>query len=418
MSTELIFPPRNSGEITETRPTDLRFGDDEALRLWVSIFDHKSPATARHYRTQSGKFRLFLRLLHPEWSANCHLQMARESDVAMYEQALGLKAGRNGVRPNLRLSPDELSLHGLQDQPFETALKQSSINQALSVLNAMYEFFRTPNGVMVEPYVTVNPVKRVRKSSTRTVTQTDRHIPLEGIQAMNSYALSAIEQAKMTGDTAAVLNYERKLWIFTLLFGLWGRRDEVSKLSMGDFRQLYDQEWKATLQRKGGKIEEIPVAKWVITALRRYRASLGLPAAWQAGDMTPAVTGVRQVATKGRQISTQHVNAQTLYVQVRLLACETADEIGLGRLLPDLEQEQREMLIERLKRCSPHWFRHTGPTIAINSGAMSVENASKMLGHSSLATTTQMYYHADDKKTRAGLDSLGDTLYSKTVNPR
>lgn len=380
-------------------------GDQQVLQQWIGIFDMKSPATARHYRTQSGKFRLFLHLLHPDWEDNTHLKQASEQDVALYELALSFKPMPNGERPDLRLTERELLRHGLGEQPFGRALKKSSINQALSVLNALYEHLRTPNGAMPLPYVLVNPVKRVRKSATRSVKQTDRHIPLEGVQAMNTYLFTVIERARLAGDGQAVIRYERMLWIFTLLFGLWGRREELSKLSMGDFRQQHDEAWKVTLQRKGGKEEEVPVATWVIEGLRRYRASLGLGRSWAAGDTLAAIQGLRVI-----QGSTGHGSPQILYLEIKRLATETAEELSSGVLLPEISTERRSMLVERLGRCSPHWFRHSGPTIAINSGAISLESASKMLGHSSLATTSQMYYHADDALLRSGLDALGEQL--------
>ena len=400
--------------------------DDRLLQLWLGIFDLKSQATARHYRTQSNKFRLFLQLLHPDWARGTHLQQASEQDVAMYEMALLLKPMPGGAQLDLRLPERELQLLGLDHQPFDAALKKSSVNQALSVLNALYEFLRTPNGVMRTPYVNVNPVKRVRKSVTRSIRQTDRHIPLNGVKAMSEYLLVAIARANAENDQAAVLGYERKLWIFTLLFGLWGRREEVCTLSMGDFRQQHDESWKVSLLRKGGKEQEVPAADWVIQGLRRYRGSLGLPKTWLADDPLPAIQSLRVVSPKAvsttraskasnarrtiKEAPIKHVNPQTLYLEIRSLATQTADEIVRGALLSELSLQRRTMLSERLARCSPHWFRHSGPTIAINSGAISVENASKMLGHSSLATTTQMYYHADDEKMRAGLDSLGEHL--------
>jgi len=382
-------------------------GDSQVLALWLGIFDLKSPATARHYRTQAGKFVLFLQLLHPDWAPETHLQQASEQDVAFYEIALLRKPLPGGALLDLTLPEQALAALGLQAQPFGAALKKSSVNQALSVLNALYEFLRTPNGVMTWPYVSVNPVRRVRKSDSRANRQTDRHLPLEGIQAMNDCLRAAIAHARQGADAKALARHERRLWIFTLLFGLWGRREEISKLSMGDFRQLHDGSWKVRLQRKGGRQEEVPAAEWVVRGLRQYRASLGLPMGWQLDDPAPAVQGLRLA---GGRSGTRHVTAQTLYLEIKALASETAEEVACGVLLPGHAPERRTLLAERLARCSPHWFRHSGPTIAINSGAMSVENASKMLGHASLATTTQMYYHADEQQTRSGLEALGDQL--------
>lgn len=407
------------------RATSSAFDDARALQTWLSIFDHKNRATARHYRTQVGKFMLFLRLVHPDWDSAICLKLATEQDVAAFEMALSHKAPATAPRisqASYRLSAEQLKAEGLGSQPFAKPLAKSSINQALSVLNAMYEFLRQPNGTMTEPYVTVNPVKRVRKSATRNVTQTDRHIPLDGVQAMHACMLSVLARATAAGDKATMQRYERKLWIFALLFGLWGRREEISKLSMGDFIQQHDGAWRANLSRKGGKEESLPVASWVMDSLRRYRTSLGQPRSWAPADLTPAIGRVRtrsERAPKTPSTSSvasvdvhQHISDQVLYLEVKSLASETAEELAIGMLLPDITEERREMLVERLRRCSPHWFRHTGPTIAINNGSMSIEHASKMLGHSSLATTSQMYYHADDEKTRLGLDSLGDFLTS------
>ena len=404
-------------------PENLLFDDARALQTWLSIFDHKNRATARHYRTQVGKFMLFLRLVHPDWdSARC-LKLATEQDVASFEMTLSHKAPATGPRSNqanYRLTQSQLDGEGLSSQPFAKPLAKSSINQALSVLNAMYEFLRQPNGAMTEPYVTINPVKRVRKSANRNVKQTDRHIPLDGVQAMYACMLSVIARASAVGDAATVQRYERKLWIFALLFGLWGRREEISKLSMGDFVQQHDGGWRANLFRKGAKEESLPVASWVMDSLRRYRASLGMPRAWAPNDGTPAIGRIRLRAETspktplsahlGPLSEHHHISDQVLYLEVKSLAGETADELATSMLLPDITQERREMLVERLRRCSPHWFRHTGPTIAINNGSMTIEHASKMLGHSDLATTSQMYYHADDEKTRSGLDSLGGLL--------
>lgn len=393
------------------------FGDAQALQVWLSIFDMKSPGTARHYRTQTGKFLLFLRLLHPDWVANSHLKQASENDVSLYELALAHTPLPNGRSPNLRLSSDELVLEGLDKQPFAKALKKSSVNQALSVLNALYEYLRTPNGVMTEPYVFINPVTRVRKSATRNVLQIERHIPIEGVKAMRDYLHATIDHANAVGDKAAVMRYERKLWMFTLLFGLWGRREEICNLTMGDFTQQHDGAWKVALVRKGNKEQSLPVAKWVIDGLYRYRKSLSQPLYWDAGDRSPAIWGIRiKPPSRGKTRQTmplqsgKPIGAQALYNEIKSLAQETADELERDVMSFNVETDRRPLIVKLLRQCSPHWFRHTGPTIAINSGAMSIENASKMLGHSTLDTTSKMYYHADDEKTRVGLDSLGSAL--------
>jgi integrase len=99
-------------------------------------------------------------------------------------------------------------------------------------------------------------------------------------------------------------------------------------------------------------------------------------------------------------------------LQIKALAYATANEIDASMLLEDITSEDRERIAGTLRRCSPHWFRHTGPTIAINTGLMSLTNASQLLGHTSTATTTAMYHHADEKQTREGMEAMGRMIGS------
>lgn len=390
--------------------------DDAAvLSAWLSVFGLKSPQTARSYRAQANKFVLFLRLTKPLDPPLTVLQMATESDVALYELALNHRPPPGASMPDLALSPQQMAAHALKDQPFAHPLKRSSVNLALSVLHALYEFLRTPNGAMPHPYVTINPVRRVRRASNRVIGQTDRYITLEGIQAMQAYALSAIDRARAGADAASAMRYERMLWMFTLLFGLWARRAEICRLRAGDFRQRPDGSWRVSLVRKGDTEDELPVADWVIQGFRRYRESLGLPSQWTCDDPSPALHALRRynpTPAPGKAVSSvkqdRTLSAQTLYLEVTQLAQQTASEID--SLLPDEAPDKRARVARRLQATSPHWFRHTGPTLSINGNLMSIEHASKLLGHASLSTTTQMYYHADDEQAMAGLNDLGKTL--------
>ncbi|WP_371436241.1 tyrosine-type recombinase/integrase [Polaromonas sp.] len=386
--------------------------DEKVLALWLSGFTRRSKATARNYRTQAMKFRLFLQLIHPDWPRNTHLQRATQKDVENFEAALTLKDLGADERRLVQLSPGELTLFGLKEQPFGKPMATSSVNQALAVLNAMYSFMREPSQQMPAPYVIYNPVRIVRKSVSRAVTQTDRYIPLDGIQAMHGMALVLINEATGTQDAQKILEYERLLWMFTLLFGLWGRREEICQISMGDFKQANDDGWRVYLKRKGKRdAESIPASKWVIEGLMRYRESLGLTRAWGIGDLRPAIGTLRK---RPGLAELDHINAQTIYLQIKNLASKTAAAVESGKMLPEITDDRRGRLTTILRSCSPHWFRHSGPTIAINTKTITIENASKILGHSTLATTSQMYYHGDQDAMRSALDGMSALLNPTT----
>lgn len=383
-------------------------GDNAAVEIWLEA--QSSNSTRRNYSNQASKFRLFLQIIHPEWPADQHLGLAMQRDVEDYEKALSQKKLNEATRRIEHLSPDELDLLGLKKQPFAKAMAQSSVNQSLAVLNVMYSYFQQPNERMPEPYVRFNPARGARKKARRGVHQTNRVIPFEGVQAMHAMATRLIDSSRSANDANAVIRHERMLWIFTLLFGLWGRREEVSNLSMNDFKQLNSGKWVVSLQRKGRKEpEEIPGPSWVIDGLRRYRESIGLPRAWSSADTRPAIGPLRARHNHGEL---DHVNAQTIYLEIKLLAKITSGAIAKCELLPEIDDEFRGRICAILLSCSPHWFRHTGPTIAINSKTLSIEHASKILGHTSLSTTSQMYYHGEVDEMRSGLDSMGDMLTS------
>jgi len=395
--------PAGAGLALSGQPVGAADDDNSVLRAWLAVFEMKSQQTASSYRSQSNKFRMFLQLLHPQRPQSFQLKLATEMDVAAYEAALSHQTRGNLTLPSLRLSPDQLMAYGWTRQPFARPLKKSSVNQAIAVLHAMYDYLRTPNAGMLEPYVVVNPARRVVKAGNRKPTKIDRVLPKAALLAMNSYLLASIANAQSQNDLSAVRRMERQLWMLSLLFGLWARREEVVKLSMGDFFQAYDGTWFVKLQRKGGHEQDVPVPDWVMQRLGRYRKSMNLPAQHAPGEPLPAVLDVRYTElSRARRIS-----AHTLYMQIKDLAISTADELSAGRLLADLAADERSRLSNILQRCSPHWFRHTGPTIAINTGAMTLPDASHLLGHQSTATTSLMYHHADEANTRAGMQELG-----------
>jgi integrase/recombinase XerD len=387
----------------------LAVDDDAAIATWLSVFQAKNTRTVHSYRSQSTKWRRFLELLHPERPNQYQIKLATEQDAIAYELALSHRTPEGKPQPTSNaflLTPDQLQAHGWKKQPFAQPLKRSSVNQALAVVHAMYDYLREPNAAMTEAYVAVNPLRRVLKSGIRTPRKTERILPQAAVQSMNIYVLRGIETARALGDEATTRLMERRLWMLTLLFGLWTRREEITRLEMGSFCRSPNRQWQVRLHRKGDREHMLAVPDWVIAGLRRYRASIGLPEQWLSGDTTPALLDLR---FKGLPCH-KKLSAHTLYIQIKNLASETAIEIESGRLLQELGDEEKGEIVGALQRCSPHWFRHTGPSLAINSGTMTLAQAAEVLDHKSTSTTWSMYYHGDDNQTRAGLEKMAQFM--------
>ena len=100
-----------------------------------------------------------------------------------------------------------------------------------------------------------------------------------------------------------------------------------------------------------------------------------------------------------------------IYREVSALCTDASQALRKHQVLPDLDGINREMVALKLDEISPHWFRHSGASIAINTGAMTLENASNMLGHSSPIITAEMYYHPETSQIADGMERIGKGVF-------
>lgn len=397
--------------------------DDVVINHWLAPIRFRSENTARSYLVEVNRFRIFLACMHPDSSVNSLLQNASEMDAMLYECILGDQIAPNGDRMSL-LVPDWILSHfGRKGQPFQIKpvtlkigatpireqnprlLKESSVNQAMRILHGLYAYLSRPSTAWSFAYVPANPITRVKKSKSRVIEQTQRYVPVEAIKAMRTFVE---ETAKRLSDLpesdpekCQLAQYQRMRWLFALLFGLWARRSEIASLKMSDFTHSY-KGWFVQLHRKGGSTDRIPAPQWLIDELMLYRKSQG---------MTPLPLETDSHAAVMRLKSHKGITAQSIYLEVKEMAVKTANEIQNSRLLPEIADDMRNKYVSDLRRFSPHWFRHSAASMAINTNAMSLQIASVRLAHKSTNTTSQMYFHADQEQERHGIESMGDAIF-------
>jgi len=404
------------GTHTGNQPMD----DSQALSGWLTFVDHRNAQTFRSYKAEALRFRIFLETLHGKDSTRSQAHLMRdasEADIMLYEAVLRGRF-KNGKDAPLVVVPREVMLrYDRERQPFVTeqesggliqpspvGLKASTVNQALTILHALYQYWMRPDPQTKSAYVGANPVKRIKSASNRMQRQTSRNFPLEAITAMMA-SLDLQREALVPEDERTGIKLsqlERRRWVVAMFFGLWGRRAELAQLKMGDFKHN-GARWSVHVNRKGGKEQDLPVAPWVVQELARYRKSLGLSPLPDPDDESPAIARLR-ARSEGED---KPVHADTLYREITAVARDAAAALREVLVLPEMDPVQRELVANRLDAVSPHWFRHSGASIAINSGAMSLENASKMLGHSSPTITAEMYYHPDEAQIEEGMQQLG-----------
>jgi integrase len=263
-------------------------------------------------------------------------------------------------------------------------------------------------------YLKHNPFHNLAKRELRGVVQLQvkRLFPEKALVAM-------LEAAQRDCDALAVdaprsspaaarrtrLRAERTRWILILLFVAWLRRDELARLRMKDFRQEHlEGKWTLQTLGKGNKPRTIPLPQLIIAALVRYREAMGLPALPAPDDPLPAVLPIPRGRAEGCTQATP-LSVDVIYTAVKSIARKAADTLEAS----DPEEAKRpgsdlSMTIRTLRSLSPHWFRHSGATTALNRG-MPLQEASKLLGHASPATTANMYHHLDDEAVRDRLEA-------------
>ena len=413
--------------------------DAKALADWLGFVGMRNLETCRSYRKEVMRFRMFLETVHaanPGRQQRFLLRDATEMDVLLYEAHLCGKLRTGEPVSPLMVPAKILSRYGkrVQDQPFVTwlpsapdtpaalcqaspiQLKASSVNQALSILHALYERWLQPDPQTKSAYVGANPVKRIKGASNRMQRQTGRNFPAEAMQAMLAAAqLQTIEaraNAKLSADAQKdlITAVARQRWIAAMLFGLWGRRAEIASILMSDFT-LNGVRWTVSMKRKGGKTQVLPVAPWVMNELMQYRQAIGLSALPTPTETFPCIQRLAK-PKNARFEKSLPVHPDLIYRDVESLCSQASSFLRSAAIMPTMPDIDRHTLASQLDSISPHWFRHSGASIAINSGAMSLENASKMLGHSSPIVTAEMYYHPSESQIAEGMEKLGQMALS------
>ncbi|MDZ4130925.1 MAG: hypothetical protein U1E02_43155, partial [Hydrogenophaga sp.] len=174
--------------------------DSQALSGWLIFVEHRNTQTFRSYQAEALRFRIFLETLHgknPD-RAQAHLMRdASETDIMLYEAVLSGRFKNGKEAPIVQVPREVMIRHGRERQPFvvehessgliqykSMGLKASSVNQALTILHALYQYWMRPDPQTKSAYVGANPVKRIKSASNRMQRQTSRNFPMEAITAM------------------------------------------------------------------------------------------------------------------------------------------------------------------------------------------------------------------------------------------
>lgn len=397
------------------QPPGLLF-DLTAVGNWLEPFRRKSPHTHRAYQRIAAYWLYFLEQTHG-YHADLLLRagpidahdflraLTHEPQDAERSRNSALLASGSGQFELARLAPAPfwqdhgpraLPNHfGVASNPFARAKSPRSVAQAIASLSSLYKFNNTKRSAQDQALLDFNPFSDLGRFIVKQDAKTDRVFEPNAYLRMLSATDRLLAQAETQTQQQRAI---RLRWITVALFNLWMRISELSSLRMSDIRQRGGV-WFASVHGKGRKVRAIEITPAVMKELMAYREALGLPALPQRQETDiPAVVSLRRSASHYPSMT-----PRALFGEVKDLGTAAADWLLESHPNPaDLEVQS---LAERLRQVSPHWFRHSGASEAIN-GHFPIADAAERLGHKDPAITVRMYYHGDAKRRVGALQAL------------
>jgi site-specific recombinase XerD len=333
--------------------------DWQAIQCWLAEFED-SPQTYRNYRKEAERLLLWsIKQRHKPIS-----DLLRE-DFQAYQTFLV------DPQPSAYWCGPRATRHSPAWRPFKGPLMESSRRQSLIVVNALLSYWVDAGYVRGNPLSLIRRRNKTLKPETGEAISQERFLDQETWEHLKRY-IAALPQ-----DTPnEIQHYERTRFLFHFLYLLAPRVSEVADHSMNSFRE-HRGNWWWFVQGKGGKRGKVPVNDEMLDALMRYRRFLELDDLPAENDTSPLLRSI-----KGRN----GVSPNMVYRLVKSIVTAAADDLV----------STAPFSAAKLKRSSPHWFRHTAVTHGDDAGiGMKYLNLSAR--HEKLETTA-IYQHAEDAK--------------------
>ena len=328
--------------------------DYEAIAVWLKRF-HNSPHTQQSYRKEIE--RLYL------WTINRGHALSDLSLEDMEEYKMFLK----DPQPVEEWCGASIARSDEKWKPFSGALSAASQNQALTILNTAFAFL-TQMG-----YLKYNPLRLLFRRDLRQQINKNSKIDRYLEHDLWDFLWEFIKN-KSYDNTRKRMEYERRLFLFSLLYLLAPRLSEVTQHRMNSFIEERNR-WWWQVTGKGNKTAKIPVPDDMLAALKRYRTFLNLAPLPSSQDNMPLIMDLKQE---------RGLSSKSIYLIVKQTVEEAAS--ALTKHSPDKAK--------KLRQASTHWFRHTSITHQADSG-VDIRHLRATARHASI-TTTQRYMHEEE----------------------
>ncbi len=273
-------------------------------------------------------------------------------------------------------------------RPFVGPLSQSSIRQALVILNSMFTW------LVQVGYLLGNPLSFLRQrrapQAARVVRFLDEELWGHVKATIQSMPVATVREQAIQA---------RARWIFSLLFLCGMRISEVVTNTMGKFFCRSDKEgqlrWWLDIVGKGNKSRLIPATRELMEELSRYRLRVGLPALPLEHETTPLLLPLTwRVAhqQEGAMKILAPLTRSAVHFVIKGVFEQTAQRV-------EVQGESYWAQAQRLRAASAHWLRHTAGSRLANS--VDLRHVRDTLGHASLNTTSLYLHVEEDQRHRA-----------------
>ena len=337
--------------------------DLQAIQCWLAEFE-QSPQTHRTYRKEAERLLLWSLIEKQK-----PLSSLTRDDLRDYQQFL------LNPQPESRWCGQRKPRHDPQWRPFQGPLSESSVAQAITIVNALFSY-------LVEAgYLSGNPLglmrRKIKQYSTNKARVTERFLE----QALWQGVVDYIEGLPKTTPREQK-DHERIRFLFHLLYLLGPRVSEIANATIQSVKQIRGK-WWWQVTGKGQKTQLIPINDSMLNALMRYRRFYGLPQLPEPHEEHALFMNLN---------GTQGVSSNMIYRTVKktFLDCAAAFE------------KSRPDFAIKLKQASTHWMRHTSITHQADAG-IELRYIKRHARHESVETT-MLYQHAEEDQWHEAMD--------------
>lgn len=357
--------------------------DMQAIRSWLNM-KSGSPHTQAAYRKETERL-----LLWAVMERGRALSDISADDCAGYRDWLSILGRTDIAQWPFRLPQEHwiggygsaIGRHKQSWRPFTVALSAKSVKYALGILSGFFSWLVQVQYLAFNPWLAVPTKLSADKKNAPDIEMTRAFT-----MGQWAHLLKHIDSLPLNSKT------HQTFFALQLAYSTGMRRAELADATTGRLYSMPLQDnlgvrWMLKVLGKGGKWRAIPMPVQIMDRLSGYLLSRGLNPDPEANPPdTPLIA---------RQVGGTSLTESMIYKVFRALFADVAQK---------LENEDKSKEAAVFRKASTHWLRHTRGS-HLGASGMPVMMIQKLLGHSSVATTS-IYTRTDDEQLWTELSKL------------